>query len=40
MHELRERMRLATSEWQNKPDQPPTADTICHLIEGFTALKS
>ncbi|GAC16842.1 hypothetical protein GLIP_4231 [Aliiglaciecola lipolytica E3] len=40
MHELRMRMRKAMSEWENTPDQHQTADTICHLIEGFTALKS
>ncbi len=40
MHELRLRMRKAISEWENTPDQHPTADTICHLIEGFTSLKS
>lgn len=39
MHDLRERMRKATHDWQNKPDQPPTADTICHLIEGFSQHK-
>ncbi|WP_333972214.1 MerR family transcriptional regulator [Alteromonas mediterranea] len=39
MLELRERMRKATEEWQLKPDQLPTAQTICHLIEGFSLIE-
>jgi len=32
---LRNRLQLAISDWQHKPDQAPTGDMICHLIEDF-----
>lgn len=31
---LREKLRNAISDWQNKPDKAPTGHMICHLIEG------
>ena len=36
MVDLRNRMKHAVLEWSDKPDQAPTADMICHLIEGFS----
>ncbi len=32
---LRERMLDAISQWDRKPDQAPTGELICHLIEEF-----
>jgi DNA-binding transcriptional MerR regulator len=32
---LRNRLKMAIKEWQNKPDKKPTAEMICHLIEEF-----
>ena len=34
---LRDRMQQAVTEWRKKPDKVPTGNTICHLIEDFTA---
>jgi DNA-binding transcriptional MerR regulator len=31
---LREKLKNAISDWQNKPDKAPTGHMICHLIEG------
>lgn len=31
---LREKLRKAISDWQNKPDKAPSGHMICHLIEG------
>ncbi|WP_081180910.1 MerR family DNA-binding protein [Colwellia sp. PAMC 21821] len=31
---LREKLRSAIKDWQNKPDKAPTGHMICHLIEG------
>lgn len=36
MLELRKRMKQAVLEWSDKPDRAPSADMICHLIEGFS----
>lgn len=33
---LRNRLQLAISDWQDKSDQAPTGDMICHLIESFS----
>jgi len=31
---LREKLRKAIEDWQDKPDKAPTGHMICHLIEG------
>jgi DNA-binding transcriptional MerR regulator len=31
---LREKLRKAINNWQDKPDKAPTGHMICHLIEG------
>ncbi len=31
---LREKLRNAIDDWQNKPNKAPTGHMICHLIEG------
>ncbi|PKI18155.1 MerR family transcriptional regulator [Colwellia sp. 12G3] len=31
---LRERLKKAISDWQDKPNNEPTSKMICHLIEG------
>lgn len=31
---LRNKLKNAISDWQNKPDKAPTGHMICHLIEG------
>ncbi|PKG80815.1 MerR family transcriptional regulator [Colwellia sp. 75C3] len=31
---LRERLTKAINNWQDKPDNAPTSNMICHLIEG------
>jgi DNA-binding transcriptional MerR regulator len=35
-HRLRQRMLDAISQWDRKPDQAPTGELICHLIEEFS----
>jgi MerR family transcriptional regulator, Zn(II)-responsive regulator of zntA len=32
---LRNRLQLAITDWQDKPDKAPSSEMICHLIEGF-----
>ena len=34
---LRNRLKMAIEDWQDKPDKEPTGEMICHLIEGFSA---
>lgn len=36
MKALRNRMKAAVRDWNRKPDEKPTGDSICHLIEEFT----
>ncbi|ALT00493.1 MerR family transcriptional regulator [Lacimicrobium alkaliphilum] len=36
MSQLRQRMKQAVEQWQQKPDKAPTGSTICHLIEDFS----
>lgn len=31
---LKERLKKAINDWQDKPDSVPTGKMICHLIEG------
>jgi DNA-binding transcriptional MerR regulator len=33
--QLRQRMLSAVETWSQKPDQAPTGDMVCHLIEEF-----
>tara|TARA_R110002167_G_scaffold221996_2_gene426944 strand:+ start:1259 stop:1672 length:414 start_codon:yes stop_codon:yes gene_type:complete len=33
---LRERMHAAVEYWVDKPDEKPSGNVICHLIDGFT----
>lgn len=35
MVKLRTKMKMAVSQWRNKPNKQPTGQTICHLIEEF-----
>jgi len=32
---LRNRLQLAISDWQDKPDKAPSSEMICYLIEDF-----
>jgi DNA-binding transcriptional MerR regulator len=32
---LRQRMKVAISEWEALPDAPPDGDSVCRLIENF-----
>jgi DNA-binding transcriptional MerR regulator len=32
---LRNRMKAAIEDWQDKPDLEPSGDMVCHLIEDF-----
>ncbi|GMR16472.1 MAG: Zn(2+)-responsive transcriptional regulator [Gammaproteobacteria bacterium] len=36
---LQEHMEQALLDWQDKPDGVPDGDSICHLIESFSAPK-
>ena len=36
MARLKSRMEAAVEVWRNEPDQAPTGDMICHLIESFS----
>ncbi|MEX2469295.1 MAG: MerR family transcriptional regulator [Pseudohongiellaceae bacterium] len=36
--DLRQRMATAIEQWDQQPDQLPTGEMICHLIEGFVAI--
>lgn len=31
---LREKLRVAISDWQSKPNKTPTGNMVCHLIQG------
>lgn len=33
---LRNRMKAALKDWQDKPDLNPNGDMVCHLIEDFS----
>lgn len=33
---LQSRMETALNEWEQMPDQVPTGDTVCHLIESVS----
>ncbi len=35
MAKLRDRMRIAVTIWDDKPDQEPCDNVVCHLIEEF-----
>jgi len=34
---LRNRMKKAVREWEDKPNKVPTGNMVCHLIENFNA---
>jgi len=36
---LQDHMERALLDWQDKPDGVPDGDSICHLIESFSAAK-
>lgn len=36
---LQQRMEDALKEWQQMPDQSPTGDVVCHLIESVSQTK-
>lgn len=36
---LQKRMEDALKEWQHMPDQSPTGDVVCHLIESVSQTK-
>ena len=36
---LQKRMEDALKEWENMPDQLPTGDVVCHLIESVSQTK-
>ncbi|GIU34977.1 MerR family transcriptional regulator [Shewanella colwelliana] len=38
MVKLRSKLTQAVTEWSTKPDQAPTGNMICHLIEGSANL--
>lgn len=33
---LRNRLQLAITDWQDKPNKAPSGNMVCHLIEGFS----
>ncbi|WP_196139318.1 MerR family transcriptional regulator [Aliikangiella sp. G2MR2-5] len=33
---LRGRMQKAIEDWKDKPEQEPSSEMVCHLIEGFS----
>lgn len=37
---LRDKMKSAVQQWQDKPDKTPSGHMICHLIEDFSFCKS